>query len=158
MEGVSNKTVVKFFAEKTSDDVKKIYRCFSSNSVTRFITFHSMLRGSGAQYLFITMNTDRRDKKGTHWWSFLDLHPKKEFFLFDSFSFEGFKKFILQVDQKVHNKILYGIEKFNKKDNKITLITHRFSIKEYEKMKNMNKLSETTIDLLHLMNKYGKKV
>ena len=27
---------------------------------------------------------------------------------------------------------------------------------EYEKIKNMNRLSETTIDLLHLMNEYGK--
>ena len=30
-------------------------------------------------------------------------------------------------------------------------------MKEYEKIKNMNRLSETTIDLLHLMNEYGKK-
>ena len=28
---------------------------------------------------------------------------------------------------------------------------------EYEKIKNKNRLSETTIDLLHLMNKYRKK-
>ena len=39
----------------------------------------------------IIMNTDRSDKKGTHWCSFLDLHPKKEIRLFDSFGFEGFK-------------------------------------------------------------------
>ena len=67
--------------------------------------------------------------------------PKKEIFLFNSFGFEGFMEFILQDDQNVVNKILHGIEKFNKKDNKI---------------KNMNRLSETTIDLLHLMNEYGK--
>ena len=41
-----------------------------------------------------------------HWWSFLDLHPKKEVFLFDSFDFKGFKKFIHKDDQKVLNKIL----------------------------------------------------
>ena len=76
---------------------------------------------SGIRYPFIIMNTDRSDKKGTHWWSFLDLHPKKEIFLIDSFGFEGFKEFILKDDQKVLNKILYGIEKFNKRGNKITL-------------------------------------
>ena len=70
---------------------------------------------------------------------FLDLHPKKEIFLFDSFGFEGSKEFILKNDQKVLNKILYGIEKFNKKDNKITLITLKFSMQEYEKIKNINK-------------------
>ena len=31
-------------------------------------------------------------------------------------------------------------------------------MKKYEKIKNMNRLSETTIDLLHLMNEYGKKL
>ena len=30
-------------------------------------------------------------------------------------------------------------------------------MKEYEKIKSMNLLSETKIDLLHLMNEYGKK-
>ena len=30
-------------------------------------------------------------------------------------------------------------------------------MREYEKIKNKNRLSETAIDLLHLMNKYGKK-
>ena len=58
-----------------------------------------MLRESGAQYPFIIMNTGRSDKKGTHWWSFLDLHPQKEIYLFHSFGFEAFKKFIIQDDQ-----------------------------------------------------------
>ena len=30
-------------------------------------------------------------------------------------------------------------------------------MKEYEKVKNTNRLSEVTIDLLHLMNEFGKK-
>ena len=115
-----------------------------------------MLIDSGAQYPFFIMNTKRSYKKGTHQSSFFDLHPKIEIFLFDSFGFEGFKEFILQDYQKVLSKILYGTEKFNKKDNKITLITLRFSMKEYEKIKNMNRLGQTTIDLLHLMNEYGR--
>ena len=59
-----------------------------------------------ACYPFIIMNTDRSDQNCTHWRSFLDLHPKKEIFLFDSFGFEGFQEFILKDDQKVLNKIL----------------------------------------------------
>ena len=159
MEGISNKTIANFFTEKTSDDVKKkkFIGVFPSSFATRFIIFHSMLIDSGAQYPFVIMNTDRSNKKGTHWWSFLDIHPKKKIFLFDSFSFEVFKEFILQDDQKVLNKILYGTEKFNKKGNKITLITPRFFMREYEKSKKMNRLNETTIDLLHLMNEYWEK-
>ena len=61
------------------------------------------------------MNIDQSDKKGTHWWSFLDLHPKKEIFTFDSFGFEGFKEFVIQDDQKIIKKIFYGVEKFDKK-------------------------------------------
>ena len=32
-----------------------------------------------------------------------------------------------------------------------------FSMQEHEKIKNKNRLSETTIDLLHLMNECRKK-
>ena len=52
-----------------------------------------------ARYPFIIMNTDRSDKKGTHWWSFLDLG--KGIFLFNSFGFDGFKESLLQDDKKL---------------------------------------------------------
>ena len=67
------------------------------------------------RYPFIMMNTDRSNKNGTHWWSFLDLHERKEIFLFDSFGFEGFKEFIIDNDRNILNKILFGIEKLKKK-------------------------------------------
>ena len=102
------------------------------------------------------MNTDRSDKAGTHWWSFLDLHPKKEIFLFDSYGFVGFQKFIIDNDRNTLNKILFGIEKFKRNDKKINLITLKFSMTEYEKIKNGHNLRETTQDLLHLMYEYGR--
>ena len=39
-----------------------------------------MMTETSARYPFIIINTDRSDKKGTYWWSFLDLHSKKEIF------------------------------------------------------------------------------
>ena len=36
-------------------------------------------------------------------------------------------------------------------------MTLRFSIPEYKKLKNFDRLIETTVDLLHRINKYGKK-
>ena len=51
--------------------------------------------------------------------------------MFYSFGFEGFKEFVIQDDQKIINKIFYGVEKFDKKDNKITLVTLRFSIPKH---------------------------
>ena len=90
------------------------------------------------RYPFIIMNTDCSDKKGTHWRGFLDLHPEKENFLSDSLGFEGFKEFLLQDDRKTLNKILYGIKRFEKKDNEVTIITLAFSMNEHEKIKNAN--------------------
>ena len=90
-----------------------------------------MISESGTKYPFVIMNSDRSDKKGTHWWSFLNLHLKKKIFMFDSFGFESFEEFVIQDDWKIINKIFYGVEKFDKKDNKITLVTLRFSIPEY---------------------------
>ena len=97
--------------------------------------FHRMMNEKGAGYPFIIMNTGRSNKKGIHQWSFLDLHLKKEIFLFDSFRFDGFKEFLLQDDKKNLNKILYGIKKIEKKDSKIMVITLTFSMQEYEKIK-----------------------
>ena len=102
------------------------------------------------------MNTDRSNKNGTHWWSFLDLYERKEIFLFDSFGFEGFKEFIIDNDRNILNKILFEIEKLKKKNKKVTLITLKFSMIEYEKIRNGHRLTPTAQDLLHLMNEFGK--
>ena len=56
-----------------------------------------------------------------HWWSFLDLHLRKEIVMFDSFHFEGFKEFVIQDDQKIINKIFYSIDKFDISSIKTTI-------------------------------------
>ena len=77
MAGISNETIVKFFENETDDDLKNNFVCvFPLNYVTKFISFHEMMIEKN-RYLFIKMNTDRSDKNGTHWWSFLNLHERK---------------------------------------------------------------------------------
>ena len=119
-----------------------------------------MMNEKGTWYPFIIMNTDRNNKNRKQWWSFLDLHSKKEIFLFGSFGFDGFKEFFLQDDKKTLNKILYRIKKFEaaKKDSKITVITLTFSMEEYKKLKTLNRLSETMQDMLHFINKFGNNI
>ena len=115
MACISNETIVEFFEKETDDDLRRNFvGVFPSNYVTRFISFHEMMLEKN-KYAFIIINTNRSDKKGTHWWSFLDLHERKEIFLFDSFGFEGLKKFVIDNDRNVLNKILFGIEKFTKR-------------------------------------------
>ena len=55
------------------------------------------------------MNADRADKKAKHWWNFLDLHPKEEFF-FDSFGFTGLTEFIMNDNKKNINRIFYKLK------------------------------------------------
>ena len=95
------------FLKKKHNDLKDNFLgVFPSNYVIRFISFHKMMHFK-RKYPFVIMNTDQSDKNGTHWWSFLDLHERKEIFLFDSFGFEGFKKFVIENDRNVLNKILF---------------------------------------------------
>ena len=42
------------------------------------------------------MNANRANEKGTHWWSFLHLQPKKQM--------------VLQDNKEILYKILFGIE------------------------------------------------
>ena len=147
MAGISNEAIIDFFEKETDDDLKdKFVGVFPSNYITRFISFHEMMHLK-QKYPFMIMNTDRSDRNGTHWWSFLDLHERKEIFLFDSFGFEGLKKFVIDNDKNVLNKILFGTEKFQKKGQKITLISIKFSMKEYEKIKNEHRLRLAAQDL-----------
>ena len=158
MAGISNEAIDDFFEKINDKDLKNNFiGVFPSNLTNRFISHHSIIKTKpNVKYPFIIMNTDRSDRDGTHWWSFLDLHPKKEIFLFDSFGFTGLKKFIIDNDEKLINKVLFNLKKFGKKDRKITLISLTFSMMQYEKIKDLNELRTTTQDLLHLMYEFGK--
>ena len=67
-------------------------------------------------------NAVRSDKKGTHWWRTLHLHPKKEIFLFESFGLKGIKNVTIQDNRKIINKILFGLERSKQTDRKLTLV------------------------------------
>ena len=79
------------------------------------------------------MNTDRADKNGTHWWSFLEISTKEQIFLFDSYGFVGLKEFIIDDDREIIDTFFYGLEKINKNDKKINLTYVQFDLKMYEK-------------------------
>ena len=106
------------------------------------------------------MNTERFDKKGTHWWSFLNIHPAKEVILFDSFGFSGLNEFVIQGDKKIINTLLYDFKKFNKSDDKITIISVKFSMLEYKEIKKTlsNALSNTAVDLFLALNEFVKNI
>ena len=79
MAGISNKAIEDFFEKINDDDLKKNFiGVFPSNFINKFISYHSIIKdNSKVKYPFTIMNTDRSDRAGTHWWSFLHLHQKK---------------------------------------------------------------------------------
>ena len=64
------------------------------------ISFHSLTKNEDVKYPFLISNTDRVDRRGTHWWSILDIHRKKEIFLFDSYGVFRLQNFLIRDDQK----------------------------------------------------------
>ena len=65
------------------------------------------------------------------------------------------KNFYYKMIKKL-NKILYGIKNFLKKDSKITAMILTFPMEDYKKIKTVNRLRETTHNILHLVNEFGK--
>ena len=137
---------------------KKFVGVFSSNFVTSFITFYGLVKKKGSTYPFAILNTDRSNLLGTHWWSILDNCPTKQLFLFDSYGFTGLKAFIMQDNRKIINKVLCGVENFNKKDNIVPLISLKFSISPYQNLSHVEilELSSTAASLFHLTSRFAK--
>ena len=132
--GITNIEIEKLFDDETNEDLKRNFMgVYSSDSITKYINFYDIIKEKKAKHSFAIFNTDRESKPGTHWWSFLDIHPKKYLLLFDSFGFAGFKQFIVDNDKNVMDKMLLNLEKFNKRNTKIDLVSLTFSIESYKK-------------------------
>ena len=99
---------------------------FPSDKTNEFIMFQKKMPGK--KYPLIISNTDRRDEGGTHWWSILNISPKTELLLFDSFRVSGMRHFIISGDKKIVGKLLKGLELADQRDNKLTLVKLKFLI------------------------------
>ena len=100
------------------------------------------------------MNTDRSDKKGTHWWSFLEISSKEQIFLFDSYGFIGLKEFIIDDDRETIDTFFYGLEKINTNDKKINLTYAQFDLNTYEKT-DKTKMTKTAQDFFYTLYEFG---
>ena len=156
---ISNVYIKNSFENEKNDDLEKNFMgVYSSNSITKYINFYEIIKARNAKYLFAIFNTGRENIPRTHWWSFLDIYPKKDFLLFDSFGFTSFEKFIIDNDLSVIDKLLFNLQKFNEKDSKINLVSLTFSIESYQKMKekSLKNLTDTAKDFFHLLSEFGK--
>ena len=77
--GITNTEIEKFFNNETNNDLKKNFMgVYSSNSIAKYINFYDKIKEKRAKYQFSNFNKDRENKLGKHWWSFLDIHPKRD--------------------------------------------------------------------------------
>ena len=119
-KGLSNFRIDNFFSDEQNEDLKNNYMVtYSMNSITKYINFYEIIKRRNSKYLFETFNTDKENEPGVHWWSFMDIHPKNNLFLFYSFGIEGFKLFIVVNNQDIINKLLYNFKKCEVKKSKI---------------------------------------
>ena len=96
MAGISNIDIEKYFKNESNEDIKRNFKSVMlSDSLSSFTNFQKILKTEKALHAFIIMNTNRKNKPGTHWQSFLNIDPKNKLLLFDSSGFQGFKVFIL---------------------------------------------------------------
>ena len=155
MAGISNFTIEKVVNEIDDDLKANFVGVFPSSHTFKFLRFADLVREKKAPYPFMIMNTDRSGKKGTHWWSFLEISSKEQIFLFDSYGFVGLTEFIIDNDRKTIDKFFYGLEKINKNDKKINLTYVQFDVGEYERTDKL-KLTKTAQDLFYTMYEFGR--
>ena len=86
LKGISNFQIEQAIKEIDDEDLNNNFvGVFPADKMTKFIEFKQLIQEKIAKYPFIIANNENSSKNGEHWWSILDIEPKKELFLFDSF-------------------------------------------------------------------------
>ena len=145
---------------KKTKVLKKNYMgTYSIDSITKYVNFYEKIKRRNGKYPFAISNTDKENELGGSWWSFIDIHPKNNLFLFDSFGIVEFKLFIVVNDQDIINELLYNFKKCkNKSTQKLKLCTLKFCFETWQKMshKTKDQLTDTAQNLFHLLEQFVK--
>ena len=159
-KGITNFQIDDFFKDEENEDLKKNYMgTYSIDSITKYLNLYETIKRRNGKYPFAIFNTDKENEPGVNWWSFIDIHPKNNLFLFDSFGIEGFKLFIVNNDQDIINEVLYNFKKCeNKSSQKLQLCTMKFCVETWQKMsqKTKDQLTGTTQNFFHLLEQFAK--
>ena len=135
MGGISNIQIEEAFQKINDPDISNNFvGVFPSNYMNKFINHVAMIENLG-KFLFIIANTDDSSKSGMDWWSILDIEPRTD-------------------------KILVGIDKMDRSDNKITLCKIKFNLgacKQLSKDKILS-LSDTERDFFYFVQAFGNKL
>ena len=160
MGGISNFQIEEAFKKIDDEDLlDNFIEVFPSNYMNKFINHVAMIKDSG-KFPFIIANTDASNKPGVHWWSILDIEPRSDIFFLDSNGIEGLKHFIIQDDRQIVDKILIGIEKMDRTDDKITLCKIKFNLGACKHLTEdeINYLSDTARNFFYFIQAFRIKL
>ena len=161
MGGISNFQIENAIKKIGDEDLSKNFvGVFPPNYMNKFTNHAAMIEDKKGKYPFIIPNTNKDNKRGTHWWSILVIEPRNDIFFFDSFGLDGLKHFIIQGDKKIIDKILIGIEQMKRTDQKITLCKIKFNLgacKELSK-EEIDSISDTARDFFYFVQTFGIKL
>ena len=160
MRGISNFQIEEAFKKIDDEDLlNNFVGVFPSNYMNKFINHAAMIEDS-SKFPFIIANTDASNKPDVHWWSILDIEPRTDIFFFDSYGIEGLKHFIIQDDKQIVDKILIGIEKMDRTDDKITLCKIKFNRGACKHLTEdeINSLSEIARNFFYFIQAFGIKL
>ena len=130
-KSLSNFQIAKFFKDDENEELKKNYMgVYSMDKITKYINFYEIMKRKNDKYPFAIFNTDNHNEPGKRWWSFMDIYPPKNLFLFDSFGI-GFIFFIVNDNKKIINELLYGLRKCEFKSK---LCAMKFFVEMWQKM------------------------
>ena len=77
-KSIKNLEIDKVFENEENQDIKNNYMgVYLMDSVTKYINLNEITKRRTGKYPFEIFNTDKHNKPGIHWWSFMDIHPKK---------------------------------------------------------------------------------
>ena len=153
VKGITDLEINKFFENEENQDIKNNYiGVYSMDSITRYINFYKIVKKRNGKYPFAIFNTDKHNKPGTHWYSFMDIHPPKDL--------EGSKSFIVGSDENTIDELLYNFKKckVNLVSQKLTLCTMKFSINVWEKLPHtkIEQLTDSAQNFFHLLVQFAK--
>ena len=132
---------------------------YSIDSITKYIHFCEIMKNRSNKYRFAIFNTDKYTQPGKHWWSFLDIQPKNNLFLFDCLGLEGFKLFVVNDKEEIINQLLYNFNKSKfKLNHKLSLCSMKFCVETWGKMQQKAKiqLTDTAQKLFRLLEQFAK--
>ena len=110
-KGLSNFQIDDFLKNEENEDFKKnSMGTYSIDSIAKYINFYEIIKRGNSKYPFATFNMNKENEPGVHWLSFMDIHPKNNLILFNSFGIEGFKLFIVTNDHDIINELLYNFK------------------------------------------------